>query len=86
LNSRLPSVVDHVERPVLHIPFEFIVIHLTTNQTFGVEDSVLGVGMEGILGRVSNAGKILSQAKGRMKKRTYSRSSSVKPTHEGVIR
>lgn len=63
LDSRLPTLVDHIEREVFNIPLEFIVIHLTTNETFGIKDSILGVGMESILGSVSNTREILTLAR-----------------------
>ena len=53
LDARLPTLPRDLERPVLCIAFDFRVIRLAANETLGVEDSVLGVGVEGVLRRVT---------------------------------
>jgi NAD-specific glutamate dehydrogenase len=50
----LSRLVLDLEGPVLHVALNLILIHLATNETLGVKDSVLGVGMEGVLGRVTD--------------------------------
>ena len=54
MNIRLPALVDDTERPMFHVALEFIVVHLTTDETFGVKHGILRVGVESILGRVSD--------------------------------
>lgn len=60
LYGRLPTLIDDTERPVFDVALEFIVVHLTANETFGVEHGIFRVGMEGILGRVSDTGTTVS--------------------------
>jgi len=79
--------------PMLLVSLDFRVIHLTTNQTLSIKDSVFRVGVEGVLGGVTDTEEMNDPLetepddwladKG---KRTHSRSSSEKETHEGVIR
>ena len=54
LDARLPTLLRDVEGPVLHITFDFDfrVVRLAADETLGVEDSVLGVGVESVLHRV----------------------------------
>ena len=40
--------------PMLLVTLDLRIVHLTTNQTFSVEDSVLRVGVEGVLGGVTD--------------------------------
>ncbi len=54
LNHRLSTLGDNLERPVLRITFNFSVIEVAPNETLRIEDSVLWVGVECILGRVTN--------------------------------
>jgi len=61
LDSRLTGLVDDVKRPVSHISFQFIGLHLSTDETFGIKDSIFGIRVESILGRVSNTGEIMSR-------------------------
>ena len=53
LDARLPTLLRDVEGPVLHITFDFWVVRLAADETLGVEDSVLGVGVESVLHRVT---------------------------------
>ena len=65
----------------------FWIIHLTTDETLSVEDGVFRVGVEGVLGGITDTKSTISGRSFRtVKSLTYSRSSSVKETHEGVIR
>ena len=81
------ALLRNLERPVRNIADNIGVIHFTPNKTFGIENSVLGVGVEGVLGRVTDTEKKFSiQSVKKRRKCTYRRSSSVKETHEGVIR
>ena len=54
LNHRLSTLGGNLERPVLRITFNFSVIEVAPNETLRIEDSVLWVGVERILGRVTN--------------------------------
>ena len=55
LDARLPTLLRDVEGPVLRITFDFDfrVVRLAADETLGVEDSVLGVGVESVLHRVT---------------------------------
>jgi hypothetical protein len=88
LDSRLPTIVDDIERPVLHISLQLLFVHFTTNETLSVENGVLGIGVVCVLGGVPDTRTDDSQYMESDTETwiTYSRSSSVKLTHEGVIR
>jgi hypothetical protein len=47
-------LVVNLEWPVLHVLLHVSVVELTSDETLGVEDSVLRVGVEGVLGRVTD--------------------------------
>lgn len=47
---------------MLHIALDFGVVNLATKETLGVEDSVLGVGVERILRRITNQTFIVREA------------------------
>jgi hypothetical protein len=49
VDSRLAVLVVNLEWPVLHVLLDVSVLEFTTNETLGVEDSVLRVGVEGVL-------------------------------------
>ena len=40
------------------VALDFWIIHLATNQTFGIKDSVFRVGMESVLGSVTDTARI----------------------------
>jgi hypothetical protein len=40
---------------VLHVPLDFGIISLATNETLGVENSVFGIGGIGVLCRITNS-------------------------------
>ena len=87
LNDRFSTLVVDLERPVLHVALDLRIVILAADKTLCVEDSVFGVGVECILGRVTDTERKFSiQNVNKRRKCTYSRSSSVKETHEGVIR
>lgn len=54
LNDGTTSPVDDTERPVLHILLDIRLLSPATDETFGVEDRVLRVGVVGVLGGVSD--------------------------------
>lgn len=62
MNDRLVVLRSDLERPVLHIALDFGVVNLATKETLGVEDSVLGVGVERILRRITNQTFIVREA------------------------
>ena len=72
------------------VTLDLRIVHLATNQTLSVEDSVFRVGVEGVLGSVADTVETNAtseaQPYGPTNRGTYSRSSSEKDTHEGVIR
>ena len=72
------------------VTLDFRIVHLATNQTLSVKDSVFRVGMEGVLGGVTDTGgserTVRNVTLGHDQHKTHSRSSSEKETHEGVIR
>ena len=47
----------HLERPVLHVTSNVLVIHFATDKTLSVEYSVFWVGVESILSAVTNTEK-----------------------------
>ena len=51
-------------RPMFLVSLDFWIVHLATNQTFGVKDSVFRVGMESVLGGVADTARMsaLSEA------------------------
>jgi hypothetical protein len=53
--SRRMTVWPRQKRvPMPLVTLDLRIIHLATNQTFGVKDSVFWVGVEGALGGISN--------------------------------
>jgi hypothetical protein len=73
---------------MLHVALQVWFIDLTANEAFGIEDRVGWVGVERILGGITDSGAELTRrlSGARHEKNTYSRSSSLKATQEGVIR
>lgn len=53
-NGGFAVLLRNLERPVPHITDDIGIVHLTTDETFGVKDSVGGVGVESVLGRVTD--------------------------------
>ena len=53
-DDRLSTLLLDLERPVLHVLLHLVLIHLATDKTFGVEDRVRGVRVEGVLGGVTD--------------------------------
>ena len=88
LDVGLPTLAGDLEGPVLHVALDLGVIELATNETLGVEDGVLRVGVERVLRTITNTRDawVGTPLRKWNKGRTYSRSSSEKLTHEGVIR
>ena len=43
-----------LERPVLHVAFNFGVVEFTADKTLGVEDGVFRVGVESVLRSITN--------------------------------
>ena len=56
-NVRAGVLLDNLERPVLHILFDFWVVNLASDKTLGVEDSVFWVGGESVLCGISDSAK-----------------------------
>jgi hypothetical protein len=54
VDSGLAILVVDLERPVLHVLLHVSVVELTSDETLGVEDSVLRVGVEGVFGGVTD--------------------------------
>jgi hypothetical protein len=54
LNDRLTSAVNDLEGKVLHICLNLWVCELTTNQSLGIEDGVLRVHGDLVLGGISD--------------------------------
>lgn len=54
LNGWFATLADNLERPVLLIALDLWVTNLTTDETFGVEHGVFGVGMECVLCAVTD--------------------------------
>ena len=78
----------HFERPVLHIASNVLIIHFATDKTLSIEYGVFWVGVESILSAVTDTEKkmnffFIASIEWVV---SYSLSSSVKLTHEGVIR
>jgi hypothetical protein len=73
---------------MFHITLHLGVIEFSTNETFGVKHGIFRICVECILGRVANTIQHRSKQKSCEERRVeaYSRSSSEKLTHEGVIR
>lgn len=88
LDTGLPTLARNLERPVLHVALDLGVVGLAANKTLGVEDGVLRVGVERVLRTITNTRDawVGTPLRKWNKGRTYSRSSSEKLTHEGVIR
>jgi len=51
-------LLDDLERPVLHVLFDFRVVNLTANESLGVEDGIFGVCGKCILGGISDSGSV----------------------------
>ena len=47
----------NLKGPVLHVALDFGIVHLAANKTLSVEDGVLRVGVEGVLGAVTDTGR-----------------------------
>jgi hypothetical protein len=73
--------------PVFNVTLQVWLFDLTTDETLSVKDCVGRVRVERIFGRVTDPGLWVSTRwkVGKKKGGTYSRSSSVNDTHEGVI-
>ena len=71
---------------MLLITLHLSVASLTANETLGIEDSVLWVGVIRILSGITNPEYRVNATTRLSEKNTYNRSSSVKDTQEGVIR
>ena len=54
LDDGLGSLLNDLERPVLHIGLDLGVVKTATNETLGVEDSVVGVHGDLVLGGITN--------------------------------
>jgi hypothetical protein len=54
LNNGLGTLVDDLERPVLHVCLNLGIGELATDQALGVEDGVVGVHGDLVLGGIAN--------------------------------
>jgi hypothetical protein len=79
-------LLSHFERPMLHVTSNVLIIHFASNKTLGIEYGVFWVGVESILSAVTDTEKNMSIVADIGWVVSYSLSSSVKLTHEGVIR
>ena len=59
LDARLPTLSGDLEGPVLHVALDPWVVSLSSNESFGVEYGVLGVGLECILSGVTDESLIV---------------------------
>ena len=86
LNVRLSVLLDELERPVLLVALDLGVVDLAADQTLGVEDRVFGVRVVRVFRGVADTVFFISGSGRWSREGAYSRSSSEKATHEGVIR
>ena len=49
-----PALVGDLERPVLHVLLDILIVHSATNQPLGVKHRVCRVRMESVFGAVSD--------------------------------
>ncbi len=56
-----PALLLNLERPVLHVALDVTIVHFTTNETLRIEDGVSWVGVEGVLGAVTNKAFIIGE-------------------------
>ena len=54
LDDRLVTPCDNLERPVLLVTLDLRVLEFTSDETFGVEDGIFGVGVESVLCGITN--------------------------------
>jgi len=54
LNNGLGSLVNDLERPVLHIGLDLGIGPLSSNKSLGIKDSVVGVHGDLVLGGITN--------------------------------
>ena len=54
LDARHPTLSGDLEGPMLHVALDFWVISLSSDESFGVEYGVFGIGMEYVLGGVTD--------------------------------
>lgn len=54
LNDGLAGLVDNLERPVLHVGLDLGIGELSTNQSLGVEDGVVGVHGDLVFGGITD--------------------------------
>ena len=54
LDNRLSTLLLDFEGPVLDVAGHVSVVHLASNETLGIEDSVFGVGVEGVLSGITD--------------------------------
>ena len=71
---------------MVDIALDILIIHSATDQALRVKDGVGRIGMEGVLGAVSDPEKVQIYLSFQWQLTTYRRSSSEKLTQEGVIR
>lgn len=57
-DDRLAVLLLDFEWPVLDVAGDILVVHLATNETLGVKDSVFGIRVEGVLCAVTDTGGI----------------------------
>ena len=62
LNVGLSTLVDHLEWEVLHIRLDFSILELAANETLRVEDRVVGVHGDLVLGSISNQSLTLTES------------------------
>ena len=86
-DRRLVILLDNLEGPVLPVTLNLGIVDLAADETLSIKDRVLWVRVVGVLGSISDTEYVtFSLDRQERKRHAYSRSSSVKLTHEGVIR
>lgn len=61
-DRRFPAFVNDVERPMFHVFLKIGFIHLTSNETLGVEDGVGRVGVECVFSGIANQSLVVCEA------------------------
>jgi hypothetical protein len=55
VDDRFAVFLLDIERPVFQITFDIVIVNFAPDQSFSVKDSVLWVGVEGVLGAIPDS-------------------------------